>query len=86
MSRGYADYLSEIDIVIYLDRKNYELWNNGESPISLGITKIDKYLYDIKILNLDDENKNHGIRWLCGIYLIQRLYMILKGRNKTASK
>ena len=57
MSRGYADYLSEIDIVIYLDSKNYELWNNGESPISLGITKIDKYLYDIKILNLDDEKQ-----------------------------
>lgn len=57
MSRGYADYLSEIDIVIYLDRKNYELWNNGKSPISLGITKIGKYLYDIKILNLDEEKQ-----------------------------
>ncbi|WP_312654249.1 nucleotidyltransferase domain-containing protein, partial [Aminipila sp.] len=25
MSRGYVDYLSEIDIVIYLDKENYEL-------------------------------------------------------------
>lgn len=57
MSRGYADYLSEIDIAIYLDRKNYELWNNGRPPISLGITKSDEYLYDIKILNLDDEKQ-----------------------------
>lgn len=57
MSRGYADYLSEIDIVIYLDKKNYELWNNGKSPVALGITKIDKYLYDIKLLNPDEEKQ-----------------------------
>lgn len=57
MSRGYADHLSEIDIVIYLDKKNYELWNNGISPISIGITKFEEYLYDIKILKLEDEKQ-----------------------------
>lgn len=57
MSRGYADYLSEIDIVIYLDKKNYELWNNGKSPIPIGITMMEKYLYDIKILNLEEEKQ-----------------------------
>lgn len=57
MSRGYADYLSEIDIVIYLDKRNYELWNNGRSPIPIGITMMEKYLYDIKILNLEEEKQ-----------------------------
>lgn len=57
MSRGYVDYLSEIDIVIYLDKENYELWNNGKSPIPIGITMAQKYLYDIKILNLEEEKQ-----------------------------
>lgn len=57
MSRGYADYLSEIDIVIYLDERNYELWNNGKSPIPIGITTIENSLYDIKILNLEEEKR-----------------------------
>ncbi|AKC64206.1 Uncharacterised protein [Clostridium sporogenes] len=57
MSRGYADYLSEIDIVIYLDKRNYELWNNGKSPIPIGITMFKKCLYDIKILNLEEEKQ-----------------------------
>ncbi|MDP4145509.1 MAG: DUF4037 domain-containing protein [Bacillota bacterium] len=57
MSRGYADHLSEIDIVIYLDEQNYKLWQNGESPIPIGITMIEKYLYDIKILNLEEEKQ-----------------------------
>ncbi len=31
--------------------------NGGNSLISLGITKIGKYLYDIKILNLNEEKQ-----------------------------
>ncbi|QSF45332.1 DUF4037 domain-containing protein [Paenibacillus tianjinensis] len=54
-SRGYADELSEIDLVLYLEAGQYELWNNGCSPISLGITKRGEYLYDIKISSLDEE-------------------------------
>lgn len=57
MSRGYADHLSEIDLVIYLDEKYYELWNNGGSPIPEGITKFDGYLYDIKLACLEEEKK-----------------------------
>lgn len=57
MSRGYVDHLSEIDIVIFLDKENYELWNNGKSPIPIGITMVEKYIYDIKILNLEEEKK-----------------------------
>lgn len=33
LSRGYADELSEIDLVFYLESSPYELWNSGQSPI-----------------------------------------------------
>lgn len=58
MSRGYADHLSEIDLVIFLNNNSYELWNKGKSPVPAGITRIEKYLYDIKILSLEEESKN----------------------------
>ena len=55
LSRGYADHLSEIDIVIYLDKAHYEQWQKGNSPIPLGIVKLDGYLYDIKTVILENE-------------------------------
>lgn len=51
LSREYADHLSEIDLVIFLNNNSYELWNKGRSPVPAGITRIEKYLYDIKILS-----------------------------------
>jgi len=55
LSRGYADHLSEIDIVIYLDEDNYDEWQKGKSPIPLGIVKLNGYLYDIKVVILEYE-------------------------------
>lgn len=55
LSRGYADHLSEIDIVIYLDKDHYDDWQKGNSPMPLGIVKLNGYLYDIKVVNLDHE-------------------------------
>jgi len=55
LSRGYADHLSEIDIVIYLDKDHYDKWQKGNSPIPLGIVKLNGYLYDIKVVILEDE-------------------------------
>lgn len=57
LSRGYADELSEIDLVFYLESSPYELWNSGQSPIPLGITRIGSYLYDIKISALEEEQQ-----------------------------
>jgi predicted nucleotidyltransferase len=55
MSRGYADHLSEIDIVIYLNEETYMLCKNGRSPVASGITKLEGYLYDIKLTNVEEE-------------------------------
>lgn len=54
-SRGYADALSEIDLVFYLEARQYALWTGGCSPLPLGITRIGGYLYDIKAVSLEDE-------------------------------
>lgn len=57
LSRGYGDHLSEIDIVIYLDKEHYEKWQKEKSPIPLGIIKFDGFLYDIKIVDLQNEKE-----------------------------
>ncbi len=55
LSRGYGDFLSEIDIVIYVDAPSFEELQGGNCPFPLGIGKLDGYLYDIKLLNYEDE-------------------------------
>jgi predicted nucleotidyltransferase len=55
MSRGYADKFSEIDLVIYLYQDAYNLWSSGKSPVPTGITKFNNYLYDIKLVSLEEE-------------------------------
>lgn len=55
MSRGYADYLSEIDVVIFLHESAIKSYNEKKTPISLGITMIDGYLFDIKTVNYEEE-------------------------------
>lgn len=55
LSRGYGDHLSEIDIVIYLDKKYYLEYMDGRCPFALGITVIDGYLYDIKLADFENE-------------------------------
>ncbi|MCK4259984.1 MAG: DUF4037 domain-containing protein [Halanaerobiales bacterium] len=57
MSRGYADYLSEIDVTIFLDSSEYEKLKNGQAPIFNGIVKLNGYLYDIKYVNWNSEIK-----------------------------
>lgn len=54
LSRGYADHLSEIDIVIYLQQEQFLKYKKTKTPIPLGITRINGYLYDIKIENFDE--------------------------------
>jgi predicted nucleotidyltransferase len=55
MSRGYADHLSEIDVVIFLHEANYENYQKQLTPTGLGITVMDGYLYDVKLLNYENE-------------------------------
>lgn len=55
LSRGYADYLSEIDVVIFLHDTAFKEYYEKKTPISLGITMIDGYLYDIKTVNYEEE-------------------------------
>lgn len=57
LSRGYADHLSEIDIVIYLKKKHFENWHKTKTPLPLGIVKLAGYLYDIKIVDFESEEK-----------------------------
>ncbi|MBC8060920.1 MAG: DUF4037 domain-containing protein [Clostridiaceae bacterium] len=57
LSRAYADHLSEIDIVIYLNKNYYEEWQKGNSPIPLGIVKLNGYLYDIKVVAWESEKE-----------------------------
>ncbi len=55
MSRGYADELSEVDVVIYVHEQAYRNYKEKQTPCALGITKIDGQLYDIKLLNYEEE-------------------------------
>ncbi len=55
LSRGYGDHLSEIDVVIYLQETQFHEYKDGTCPFALGITMIDGYLYDIKLVNFEEE-------------------------------
>jgi len=59
LSRGYGDHLSEIDIVIYLQEKNFSEYKNGGCPFASGITMLDGYLYDIKVVDFEQESKKN---------------------------
>lgn len=49
LARGYADHLSEIDLIIFVTSEQYARFKREKTPIPLGITKIEGYLYDIKL-------------------------------------
>ena len=55
LSRGYGDYLSEIDVVIFLHEEQFSEYNDGLYPFALGITVIDGFLYDIKCVSYEQE-------------------------------
>lgn len=55
LSRGFGDNLSEIDVVIFLHSQEYAEYQNKLTPTGLGITKIGGYLYDIKLLDYEEE-------------------------------
>ena len=55
LSRGYGDYLSEIDITIFLHEKQFNEYKNGKYPFALFITVIDGFLYDIKTVSYEQE-------------------------------
>ena len=57
LSRGYADHLSEIDIVIYLEKRHFENRQNTKTPLPLGIVKLAGFLYDIKIVDIESEEE-----------------------------
>jgi len=57
LSRDYGDYLSEIDVTIFLHEKQFSDYKNGNYPFALGITMIDGYLYDIKPVSFEQELK-----------------------------
>lgn len=57
LSREYGDYLSEIDVVIYMDAPNFRELQDGNCPFPLGIGKLDGNLYDIKLANYKEEVK-----------------------------
>lgn len=58
LSRGYADHNSEIDLLIYLNDEYYNFYINGNLPFHEGIGYINGQLYDISILNYEEEKVN----------------------------
>ncbi len=57
LSRGYADHLSEIDIVVYVEKTHFANWQETKTPFPLGIVMLSGYLYDIKAVDFDSEEK-----------------------------
>jgi hypothetical protein len=57
LSRDYGDYLSEIDVTIFLHEEQFSDYEKGNYPFALGITMIDGYLYDIKSVSFEQELK-----------------------------
>jgi hypothetical protein len=55
LSRGYGDRLSEIDVVLFLHETGCAYYKEHQTPTALGITKIDGYLFDVKLLNYEEE-------------------------------
>ncbi|MFX0031841.1 MAG: nucleotidyltransferase domain-containing protein [Promethearchaeota archaeon] len=55
LSRGYGDELSEIDLMIYLDKKAYEKWSQGEAPVPQGDTLWNGYYFDLEFLSYYEE-------------------------------
>lgn len=57
LSRGYADHLSEIDITIFLNKRAYKIYQEGQLDLKVGICKIHKLIYDIKVVDYDTEKE-----------------------------
>lgn len=55
LSRGYADHLSEIDVIIYLTSEAFVDWQSSKPPIAVGITRLAGQLYDIKYVDFNAE-------------------------------
>ncbi len=58
VSRGYADELSEIDLTVYLDSCAYERLKTDKAPLPLGIAKLNGYMYDIKPVDIREEEQS----------------------------
>lgn len=75
LSRGYADFLSEIDIVIFLPQEQFIEYKKAKTPLPIGIAKINGYLYDIKIENFDDVlNRNYDMTALWDLSYAKIIY------------
>lgn len=57
VARGYADQYSEIDLTLFLETSAYCQWQQGRAPITLGICKMDGWLYDIKVVDYYQERE-----------------------------
>lgn len=57
LSRGYGDHLSEVDVTLYFDKESYNKYRQGLYDITEGICMIDGLLYDVKILDFEEEEK-----------------------------
>lgn len=55
LARGYGDHLSEVDITIYLSEESYLDFTKGLLKLKEGICKINKVVYDIKIVSYKKE-------------------------------
>lgn len=75
ISRGFADALSEIDVVVFLHHEAYTRYQRTLTPSALGITMLDNYLYDIKLCCYEDEmNRQYAQLELWDLSYAQILY------------
>ncbi|WP_167958394.1 hypothetical protein [Anaerosporobacter faecicola] len=75
MSRGFADALSEIDVVLFLHKEEFNAYHSKLTPTALGITMIDNYLYDIKLCCYEEEmERSYGQLELWDLSYAQILY------------
>lgn len=55
LSRGYGDHLSEVDITIYLVENAFCDFTKGLLKLKEGICKVDKEVYDVKVVEYKKE-------------------------------
>ncbi len=66
LSRGFADALSEIDVMLYLAPGALQEWQQRGSPITLGIAQHDGWTWDVAAFDLaerEDSTWESDARW-----------------------
>lgn len=62
LCRGYGDELSEIDLMIYLEKETYEKWTQGQGPVPQGDNLWEGRYFDLEFFSYEEEwEKDWGL-------------------------